>query len=280
MAKLKYIVVGLALSVFLVGCNDMTSFFDYNVFTQMGLTTPTVTKTYPTASTQTTQQQQATLDELGLDLSSPTYVAALESDPVALKAVEDYLLAVYTQQPVTSTNEPVIQQASVMSANLNLDTTGGTELVANIVSTLFSSTTKALTLGSATTATDLVNQILPEGITETEFVALVQGLIAANDAYIALAATLVSTDLAADLEKLGINMGDVAQKALVSYAVSSIVNFWGGSAANLWAYLHGSTAASAQPSGDFSSILASTAAGYIRIQLLFQVAGLDLTNYL
>jgi len=285
MKKLKYGALFLALAVVFSGCSDLGSFFDYNLFTKLGVTTPAVTTTYPAAQDQTVTQQQATLDQLSEDLASAAYLEGLK-DSDAIDEVETYLTDLYTN----STSDEVKQEAAVLCADLNLDTSGGTELVANVLTTLMdTSSSGGLSLDDSSDVTDLIDSLLPEEVaTAEDFSTLIQSLIDANAAYEALASTLDSTtDTAEGMEDLGINMGDVAQKALVSYVVSNIIGLWQGegestadAAENLWAYLQDPTDTDAQPTGDFSSILSSTADGYAGITTLFTVAGLSLDSYI
>lgn len=302
MARIKFVAMILTLFALFTGCNGNINIFDYNLFTDAGVVTPTL-NTPPTAAEPTAAAQAATLATMGADLSSPAYLAELTApgNTATLEAVQTYLVEVYSQ-PITTTSTAeevaVVQEAAVLSANLNLDTTGGTTVVQNIVETLMDPA--GLDLATDADVSALISSILPDTVTSPEtFATLVEGLINASDAYAAFASTLpagLTAETAATVTiPTDVNMGDVAQKALVSYVVANVVDLWlpagttsetatptqiTEAATSLYAFLQDSTNVDAQPTGDVATVLDTGAAGFTSITNLFLVAGLNLSSYL
>jgi len=277
----------LILFAFLTGCSG--GLFDYNLFQDIGVVKPDVTAPTKSAAAQDNAEQETTLATLAGDLASPSYLAALRADPVNLPKVETYLQDLYKG---AGGSDAVVQEAAVLYANLNLDTTGGTQVVQNIVGTLMNS--QGLALKTEADVSALIKAILPTSVNSAgTFATLVQGLINANDAYMALAGTI--TDPAHAMVASDINMGDTAQKALVSYAVSHVVELWlpsgttvdtatsdqiAAAAGGLWAFLGNPADPSTRPTGVIAGVLDTSAPGFTNVKNLFQVAGLDLTTYL
>lgn len=210
MGKLKLLALPLAAVLLLMGCSD---FFSFNLFKDLDPVTPPDVSTYEGAEG---------LDQLAEDLTSPAIVDALTDDPEAIEAIEDMLLEDYLNDGVSG---PEDQQAAILYAELNLVTSSGDDLVNNIVDTVLEG------VSEGETVTDFLKEIVPPEVqgNPAAFDAMIKGLLDANDAYVLLGNSIVDQDQPPDGKidagegvPPGVNMGDVAQKAIVAYMVATI----------------------------------------------------------
>lgn len=202
MAKLKLAVFPCIIMLVLGGCSG---FFEFNLFKGLD---PVKT---PEASD---YEGSDGLDQLGEDLTSPAVVDAMTEETV--EEIEDMLNEEYLDDGVTDEED---QQAAILLAELNLVTSSGDDVVNNIVGL-------ALDLNESPELTkeeiaESLSEIIPEDVLESpeSFAYMVSGFLDANEAYEALGETIDTLGAPEDA-----NMGDVAQKAVVAFLVSSIVD--------------------------------------------------------
>jgi hypothetical protein len=189
----------------LAGCSD---FFNFNVYS-----------TFDTVAAPSADKYEGSggLAALATDLSSPAVVEALKNDPTTTAAIESYLVTTYLSGAVTSSDQ---QQAVILYADLNLKTTEGESFVNNIVTTV---------MGGVTTGTsihDLLDAVLPADAKSDPavFSAMITALRNSNTQYLKLGAGITDVNSNGTIEvgegvPAGTNMGDVAQKAAVAFAI-------------------------------------------------------------
>lgn len=187
--------------IILAGC---PAFFDFNVFESLDT---------PPAPKLSDYQGLDGLAKLADDLSSPAVVARLKDDPTVTAQIESYLLSTYgvTTPPLDS---PEKRTAAALYSDLLLKTTSGDELVNNIVSAIVMSPPTG-------TIASIISSIIPTDVAdnETKFTAMVNGLLAANVAYLTLGAGIHVYGVPP-----GMNMGDIAQKAAVAFLMQAVVD--------------------------------------------------------
>lgn len=314
MAKWKLAAMMLILFALVTGCDGGFNPFDYNLFTDAGVAAPVVTAPAQAAADQDTAAQSTSLSTMRADLASPAYLAELTAPANAdtLTAVTTYLEDVYSQT-VTEETAPVVQEAAALYADLALTTTSGTLVVDKVVESLVGGkldltvTVDPSLSGeekdaeerkqTAEKVASLINSMLPvsmlpETADSTEaFTTMIAGMVSANEAYSALTATI--TDPATAAVSDNIIIGDVAQKALVSYVVANAVELWipetvvpdpvtgqyepeviTDAATGLYAFLQDPTDAALQPTGTLSIDLDGP--GFTGITNLLAVAGITL----
>lgn len=301
MTRMKYVLPLLGVLALVVGCTDFNIFGD-NIFAKAGLDTPTASAVTNLATGPVTAENLTSLND---QLSSPNVIALLTTDAGALAQVEGFLLSAYTAPATTPEQVQQVQQAATLYADLNLRTTGGEELVNNITATLLTPGALDLltTSSTSTSATQaqglqtLVESLIPAQILDsagtidkTAFTSMVNGLVDANGAYSVLTASLSANSTVATPDT--VNLGDVAQKALVSYVVDSAVNMFIPTgedatdpvvkAAAIASFVDFVTAPDItattvlQPdTSQIATVLSSTSTGFTNIQSLFTLAGLS-----
>jgi len=114
------------------------------------------------------------------------------------------------------------KRATILHADLNLKTTGGEELINNSVSALiggdFGTTDWSNAADIKSFLLGFLPQVMPSGVnSQSEFNDMIQGFIAASAAYDDFGNSSL-TDIPDE-----INMGDVAQKAIVSYVIAEVL---------------------------------------------------------
>lgn len=158
------------------------------------------------------------LDRLGEDLNSPAVVEAMTPEVVA--QISGYLWDTYLDDGVSGEDD---QQAAILYADLALKTSEGEALVNNIVEALLEETIEG-------SIADLLQQIIPAEALEDQavFEAMVNALLAANEAYLLLGASIDldndgEADEGATLPPQALP-GDIAQKAIVAYTMRVMVD--------------------------------------------------------
>jgi hypothetical protein len=180
------------------GCSAL---FEFNAFSSLDKPAPPKLSDF---------QGSGGLARLAADLASAAVIAQFKADPATTKLVEDYL-ATYLP-PVDSDG----QTAAALYADLNLKTTSGDQLVKNAVATL---TTQSSWSGDIKA---ILGEIIPADVIHDQaaFEAMVGGLVNARTAYALLGATLAPPGVPPQ----GMNMGDIAQKAVVAYLMDAVVS--------------------------------------------------------
>jgi hypothetical protein len=211
MSRVKTLALAIAVLFTLTGCAEL---FEFNLFGALDK---------PPTPTAADYQGSNGLDKLGEDLDSPAVVDAMT--PAVVTQIEQDLWDTYLDTPPLSSSEE--QQAAILYADLALKTSEGEALVNNIVSLVLGD----LTIDSTTRIDDLLAAIIPSEAktNSTVFAAMVNALLLANEAYLLLggsidqAAPFGEADPAATLPA-GSLPGDIAQKAIVAYAMRAIVD--------------------------------------------------------
>lgn len=202
MPRVKSAVLLVLPLVILAGCSAL---FDFNLYKDLGLD--------PVAAPRASDYAGAGgLDKLAADLGSAAIIDALAADGAAKAALVTFLQG----QITVPVDTPAEQQASILLADLELKTTSGEEFVNNIVT---------VALGGVTgTIQDLLNSTIPAEAKAdpATYAAMVNALLAANDAYLALGAGIADTNGTPGIQPgegvpPGTNMGDVAQKAIIAF---------------------------------------------------------------
>ncbi len=185
----------------LSGCS---AFFDFNAFSS--LDKPAV----PSASR---YQGAGGLSNLQTDLSSPAVVNALKGDPTTVAAILGNLDTAYGvlangTPPGSGYATPDEQAAAILYSDLALQTSSGDQLVNNIVANVLTQAPGNLQ--------SILSSIVPADVAAdlTKFTAMINGLLLANQAYDNLGQSLATLPA-----PLGMNMGDVAQKAAVAWLI-------------------------------------------------------------
>lgn len=210
MSKMKPAAIALVASAFLFSCSQL---FDFNLFKDLDPVPAPNAADY---------EGSEGLDQLDDDLDSPAVVDALADDPDTVAAIEDMLEEDYLNDGVSGEED---QQAAIVYADLNLETSGGDELVNNIVATVLGGIDPA-----TQTMVDLLKQIVPPEAAGNRdaFCAMLLAFLDAHYAYQLLGNSIVDVNgdgviSAGEGVPAAANMGDVAQKAVVSYILDQII---------------------------------------------------------
>ncbi len=203
MAKLRLAALPCMMLIALGGCSE---FFEFNAFKGLDPVRTPVASDYEGADG---------LDQLETDLTSPAVVDAMTDETV--DEIEEMLIDEYLDDGVDSEED---QQAAILLADLNLVTSSGDDVVNNFVDTLVDF------IGFTEQPSDeeiagSLSEIIPEEVMASPeaFAELINGFLDANEAYEAFGASLETLPPPTDA-----NLGDVAQKAVVAFIVSSVVD--------------------------------------------------------
>ncbi len=207
-------------------------FFEFNLFGAMD------TPATPTAAD---YQGSGGLDQLHEDLNSPAVVDTLAAHPALVATVMTNLATDYLDDsppldgsPPFTVSDPTDQQAAILYADLALKTTEGENLVNNIVDVIVEVITGGggidTWISGTTNVADLLSEIVPPEALASEavFTSMVNAFLAANDAYIALGASIDQVALFGEADPgatlpPGSLPGDIAQKAIVAHAMWAVV---------------------------------------------------------
>lgn len=208
---LKFLVIlGLILS--LSACDAL---FTFNAFSS--LEKMSVLPSEKDAATMTTE-------EYVLKAESPTFFEAL-SDPANVEIKTAVLTNLETTFMDPATPPAEVQQAALVYAAVQLETSGAAEVVNNAVSLIsdlgsLTSLESAPDLGVALSG--LVSQLIPADVLSDPVAlnTMIDALIAANDAYVAYGNVLLSDPSAPVPDN--VNPGEIAMNALICAAISAI----------------------------------------------------------
>ncbi len=213
----RTLVLALLAAVLLGSCAQM---FDFNLYQKLDPVPVPVVTDYEGADG---------LDELEGDLDSPAIVDTLVQNPETITQIEDMLEEDYLNDGVTTEED---QQAAILYAELNLETSGGDELVNNMVNTV--TTVLESEDPAALDPLSIITQVIPPEAAESPevFTSMLLGLLDANNAYVLFGDSIgdVNGDgaiTAGEDVPAGTNMGGIAQCAVVAYAVELIVESMG-----------------------------------------------------
>jgi hypothetical protein len=190
------------------GCAQL---FEFNLFQSLDPVP------LPTQEELAAMSEGEALNYLGEELASPVFVEKLLEDEAAFASVEDYLEAT-----MAGSAEPDNRmRAAVLYADLHLVTSGADEAVNNVAA-LLQQDPGSLDFADEAAVVDFLQALLPDIIpaealaSRQAFDELLSGFQAAWDGY-----QVFGNGLGADpAVPEGVNLGDVAQKALFSYLVA------------------------------------------------------------
>ena len=211
---LRFFLLVLVLVVSLSGCEEL---FEFNLFASLEAID------LPDAEALNSMSEEEALDYLCEELESDAFVDALAEDQQALNDVEMYL-----NDHRGTASDDAEKRATILYADLQLKVYEGEELVNNALSLLLGDL-QDVNFSDVTEVEDflkthLPNLVPPEALASQDaFNAMLSGFQAAWDAYAIFAASLdgnPDTDEVPD----SINMGDVAQKALVAYIINEALD--------------------------------------------------------
>ena len=195
MKRWAVFVIVIVVSFFIVGCSDI---FEYNLFSSVDK--PSI----PTVSELKSMGSAEAVDKLSGEASSDKFYDELAGNESEKTEIQEYLKDVM-DNPETET--PVKQKASLLYANIEIKTTGADGVVNNLVN--------VISAGNVSGFDDVWNAIVPDTMGEDDVVNVLGGLLNAYQGYSNFGSTLVGSTTAPD----DVNMGDVAQTAIVSYYV-------------------------------------------------------------
>lgn len=202
---LTALVFAVAMSLVFVSCD---SFFSTNLFKSLGLGQFSAEKLKGETS--------AELVDDAYDGGQPSdgFFNALAGDTTAKDQVLATLEATYTDPSASPVD---VQEAASLAAQIEIITTGGDELVNNIVDALNS--LQNLSSSDPQGAVDLLKSLVPAGLAgnEASFSAAIGALISASDAYMVLGASVAANGVQGD-----INVGTAAQSALLAAALDGV----------------------------------------------------------
>ncbi len=214
MRVLKFFLFALILVVSLSGCEEL---FEFNLFASLDAVD------LPDAETLKRMSEEEALDYLDEELESEAFVNALAEDQQALDDVETYL-----NNHRGTANNDAEKRATILYADLQLKVSEGEELVNNALSLLLGDL-QDVNFSDVTEVEDylkahLADTVPPESLVSREaFDAMLSGFQAAWDAYAIFAASLDGNPDTGEVPD-SINMGDVAQKALVAYIINEAMD--------------------------------------------------------
>lgn len=216
MKKTIGVLVSLILVSLLSGCAEL---FEFNLFKALDPIE------MPDAAMLSEMENEdgisGVLDYLEAELGSPSFIEKLDEEPGAYDAIENYLI---DHKGTASTADE--KRATILYADLNLKTTGGEELINNSVSALIGGDFSATNLDSIPEVKAFLLGFLPAVMpssalsSQSAFDEMLQGFVAASAAYDDFGNSLPS-DIPEE-----INMGDVAQKAIVSYIIAEAIGVY------------------------------------------------------
>ncbi len=212
MKKTIAVLIPLVLVSLLTGCAEL---FEFNLF--KALDPIKMPDAAMLSEMEDEEGVSGVLDYLEAELGSPSFIEKLDEEHGAYDAIEDYLI---DHKGTASTADE--KRATILYADLNLKTTGGEELINNSVSALiggdFGTTDWSNAADIKSFLLGFLPEVMPSGVnSQSEFNDMIQGFVAASAAYDDFGNSSL-TDIPDE-----INMGDVAQKAIVSYVISEVL---------------------------------------------------------
>ncbi len=192
---MKRWVVLLFITFLFVGCSDI---FEYNVFS--AIDKPSI----PTLSELKEMGADEAVNKLSEESGSDKFYEELAKDTTKKDEIAEYLKDVMED---SKTTDPVKQKAALLYANIEVKTTGADEVVNNLVN--------IISTGDVGGFDNVWDAIVPDNMGEDGVVNVLTGLLSAYEGYNTFGSTLVGDSTAPD----DVNMGEVAQTAVVSYFV-------------------------------------------------------------
>ena len=217
----KLVIGAMVIVVLLSGCAEL---FELNLFA--GLDPTPVPNAADFEARIASEGSTAVLTDLRDQLASPSVFNEMEVEE--RDALAGLLKGVW-EDPAADTADK--QNAQVLYADLQLRSTGGDKFVNGVTSVIPALASGEMFSGSGDATTEdevqtLVTSLIPEDIAELPpaeqkdaVTEMLDGLIAANEAYAEFETSLAATDGVPPADS---NMGEIAQGALVTYMVGSV----------------------------------------------------------
>lgn len=203
------------LALLLAGCAEL---FEFNLF--QNLDPIRLPDSASLAEMEDEEGIGGVLDYLDEELSSDAFITGLQEDPPAAGAVESYLA-----NRMASAADPADRlRAAVLYADFNLKMNGGEDLVNRSMAALLDGRFDETDFAAPADVVQLLANLLPSLAqmpameSEAAFNAMLDGFEEAWSAYEAFEPSYL------DPPPDGINLGDVAQKALVACLVHEAIN--------------------------------------------------------
>lgn len=263
MKKAIAVLIPLILVSLLTGCAEL---FEFNLF--KALDPIKMPDAAMLSEMEDEEGVSGVLDYLDSELGSPGFIEKLGEESDSYDAIEDYLI---DHRGTSSTADE--KRATILYADLNLKTTGGEELVNNSVSALVGGDFSTGSLDTVAEVRTFLLGFLPDVVpssalsSQFAFDEMLQGFVAAYDAYEDFGNSLPS-DVPEE-----INMGDVAQKTIVSYVISEVVSN------NLYSNAQLYQIALGNDQGDPSSSIIDPFAANSPVDKILTAAGIDTSNF-
>lgn len=208
-----FITLLITLALFLTGCEGL-NFFEFNLFSELQYIDPAGTATDITTDPNLNDAQK--MNQIEDLLDSDEFMESLAEDPDAITTITDYLDGL-VDGPA---DQPEEQQALLLTAKIDIQTSGGDELVGGVVG-MFTDMLSREEGDPEPTEGEMIGAILPDGTSGSDFTAMVAGLYNANATYEELGSALTGdTNLNVD----GLNEGEMAQNILIANILSSCVD--------------------------------------------------------
>ncbi|MBN2050226.1 MAG: hypothetical protein JW760_07250 [Spirochaetales bacterium] len=196
-----------ALVLMLSGCAEL---FTFNLFD--GLEQVNAARTVADITEKPASEGLEELDDL---MDSDNFVDSLAEDPESKEALLDYLDKI-ASDPEAETGDR--QTALILSADIEIKTTGGDDLVNNVAGLL----TDPSVLEEGGEPQDLFTALVPEEVESSEeMTAMLLGFMDAAATFEALGNTLDPND--PDSLETDATLGDLAQTALISSIIDAAV---------------------------------------------------------
>lgn len=204
--KLRITIILLVIVLF-ISCEE---FYTFNLFEGLDVVL------LPSVDELDEMSNEEVLGFVGENITSDSFMETLSEDPATYEAVGAELEEIYTDGSV----EPAAaQDAAIMASDLHLGVTGGTEVVNNIWNSLDAIESANSGGGDQNTAALIIQSVIPEDVdTPEEMQALINGFLAADEAFTSLGGNLGTNGTATDVE------GGVVMNAVVTAMVVSMVN--------------------------------------------------------
>jgi len=225
MKRTMTIVVAIAVALSMAACDALDQILQVNLFAGLAAV----------SDREIMEADASKLVELG---KSDSFYGTLKEKPETKQKVLDTIDDKLKDPKATETEK---QDLAILGADIHLKTTGG-DVVVNKITDVLTDQSKIQDSNGEIDTTKLLSAIMPDGLVvdgkvtdATQFKAIIDGLVAANDFY-----TTLGSNLGADgkYDDPSVNAGAIAQSAVVAAMISSIEIPVGESYATKGEYLY------------------------------------------
>lgn len=212
----KIIVISLIIVGLLTGCSN---FFQANFFSGLDVAPN------PTIEDLSGMEKTEALETLNQASDSEEFLQNLEENETKKEEIVTYLNDTFlSTTPTNEAETKLYQEAAVLTAEIQIKTTGGDEVIQNVLSTVVELQGESNT--STITPQSIIDKVIPkdQNLTRDEKKELLVGFIEAAAAFDKLGSTLTDEDgdgLADNSENVDVTK--VVSSAVVSYAVKEVV---------------------------------------------------------